>query len=281
MTERTGVPKDEFLASVRQALGKDRPPPVGAIRKPPVYPRLGETLAELEAAAQEVRQRTLTNRGALLDRLAATAQLQGWQVWRGPDPEEAIGYIGSVAAAWFDKLTTSGNRVTTSGHAPTASGDNLTASGVRRVVRSDQEVFRTVPVDAALRNLGLELIVVARDQAHSRDSLREAISTAGLGLTGADYAVAETGSVVVLPRQGLSRLVSVVPPVHLALVRPQDLVENLDDLFLLRRLDYHQNGGEMGSYLNFISGPSRTADIEQTLVIGVHGPREVHLVLLG
>jgi L-lactate dehydrogenase complex protein LldG len=87
--------------------------------------------------------------------------------------------------------------------------------------------------------------------------------------------------VVILPRQGLSRLVSLVPPVHIALVRAQEIVESLDNVFLLRRLDYHRNGGDMGSYLNFISGPSRTADIEQTLVVGVHGPKEVHLVLLG
>jgi L-lactate dehydrogenase complex protein LldG len=111
--------------------------------------------------------------------------------------------------------------------------------------------------------------------------LREEIVAAGVGITGADYAVAETGSVVILPRKGLSRLVSLVPPVHIALVRAREIVESLDDVFLLRRLDYYQNGGDMGSYLNFISGPSRTADIEQTLVVGVHGPKEVHLVLLG
>ena len=84
-----------------------------------------------------------------------------------------------------------------------------------------------------------------------------------------------------MPRRGLSRLVSLVPPIHVALVRPQDVVASLDDLFLLRRLEYHRNGGDMGSYLNFITGPSRTADIEQQLVVGVHGPKEVHLILLG
>ena len=76
-------------------------------------------------------------------------------------------------------------------------------------------------------------------------------------------------------------MVSLVPPVHVAVVRADDLIESLDDLMLFRRLEYHRNGGDMGSYLNFITGPSRTADIEQTIVVGVHGPKEVHLVLLG
>lgn len=260
MTKSLGVPKDEFLESVRQALGKSRQPPVGAGLKPALYPRLGESLAELEAQAQEARQRIADNRGALLDRLATVAQLRGWRVCRTSDLEEAVGYVGSVA----------------------------TASGARKVVRSDQEVFRVVPVDAALKNLGLELITVSRYESTgarpcspTRESLRAEIAAAGLGITGADYAVAETGSVVVVPRKGLSRLVSVVPAIHVALVRPQEVVETLDDVFLLRRLEYYRNGGDMGSYLNFITGPSRTADIEQTLVVGVHGPKEVHLVLLG
>ena len=80
---------------------------------------------------------------------------------------------------------------------------------------------------------------------------------------------------MILPRRGLSRLVSLVPPVHIALVRPEEVLESLHDLFLLRRLEYYQRGGEMGSYLNFITGPSRTADIEMTIVQGVHGPKAV------
>ena len=131
------------------------------------------------------------------------------------------------------------------------------------------------------RDRGLSAVTVARDGDHSREQLRDVITDSDLGITGVDYAVAETGSVVVLPRAGLSRLVSVVPPVHVAIVRPQEILESLDDLFLLRAHEFHQRGGDMGSYLNFITGPSRTADIEQTLVVGVHGPKEVHLVLLG
>jgi L-lactate dehydrogenase complex protein LldG len=243
-----GSSKAEFLASVRQALGR-----TSDAGPPPPYHRLEESLTQLEAQAQEAQQRLDHSRSSLIDRLAETAQSRGWKVRRASNPEDALEYVGSVAAGL----------------------------GTVKAVRSDQEVFRDLAVDAALQSRGISVTAVARNESRSREALREEIIAAGLGITGADYAVAETGSVVVLPRRGLSRLVSLVPPVHLALVRPQDVVATLDDVFLLRRLDYYRNGGDMGSYLNFITGPSRTADIEQTLVVGVHGPKEVHLVLLG
>jgi len=250
LTARTaglpGTPKDEFLSSVRRALGRDATPP------DPPYPRLEDTLSGLEAEAAAVHRRLAEDRTVLLDRLARMAQLGGWNVYRSTGYEEAVAYIESLAASL----------------------------GVDRVVRTGQEVFEQVPVDGALRDLGLSVTTVVQGEARSRESLRQEIVAAGIGITGADYAVAETGSVVLLARQGLGRLVSVVPPVHVALVRPQEVLATLDDFFLLRRLEYHRAGGEMGSYLNFITGPSRTADIEQTLVVGVHGPKEVHLVLL-
>ena len=252
MAASLGTPREEFLQSVRLALGREAGPPN------PRYHRLEQTLPELEAQAEEIHRRVAENRDALLDRLAEVAMRSGWKVCRYSNPEEAVEYIGALAQG--------------------LEGD--------KVVRSAQEVFHQVPVDGALAGLGLSVTVMARsvqesgDDSPSQQHRREA-EAARLGITGVDYAVAETGSVVLMPRRGISRLVSLLPPVHVALVRPQDIVESLDDLFLLRRLEYHRNGGEMGSYLNFITGPSRTADIEQTLVVGVHGPKEVHMVLLG
>jgi len=250
-----------LLASVRRALGRDSDSWGGP--DPPYVP-LGESLSALEAQAQAIWQRAEERRPALLDQLARVAGLQGWRVQRTSDPEEAVGYIASLIAA----------------------------AQVRRVVRSDQEVFGQVLVDPALRKLAVTVTTIASQEerviSHGPPltkggvgDFREAMAAADLAITGADYAVAETGSVVLLPRRGLSRLVSALPPVHVALVRPQEVLATLDDVFLLRRLEYHRSGGDMGSYLNFITGPSRTADIEQTLVVGVHGPREAHLVLLG
>ena len=247
------TPKEEFLASVRQALGRSAAsPPV------PPYARLEESLADLEALERDLLTRLETGLNARLEALAQIAARRGWIVRRTPNPEDALGYLSTV----------------------------VTQLGVKRAVRSAEDVFQQLAVDSILQQPGIETTIVARDETRleenrSRANLRQEMIEADIGITGADYAVAETGSVVVMPRAGLSRLVSLAPPVHLALVRPRDVVDTLDDLFLLRRLDYYRNGGDMGSYLNFITGPSRTADIEQTLVVGVHGPKEVHMIILG
>ena len=132
---------------------------------------------------------------------------------------------------------------------------------------------------------GIDLIPVAADRANadsereSRAALRSAMANADLGITGVDYAIAETGTCVIIPAAGSSRLVSLLPPVHVALVERGQVLPSLDELFTLRRRDFVN--GDLGSYMNLITGPSRTADIEYKLVTGVHGPGEVHMVLIG
>jgi L-lactate dehydrogenase complex protein LldG len=102
-----------------------------------------------------------------------------------------------------------------------------------------------------------------------------------MGVTGVSYAVAETASCAVTPRRGVARLSSLAPPRLVLLIEPEQVLETLDDFFAITRLNRMQARGRVPNYFNFISGPSRTADIEQTLTIGVHGPGEVHMVILG
>lgn len=241
-----GIPAAQFLATVRDALGREGGEPAEP------YHRLQDDLAAVESQASEVRERLQSEIGSLMDQMAVTGGLRGWNVHRSGGVEDALGYVVSLA----ERL------------------------GATSVARSEQSVFDTVPVDAAIASAGALCWPAIYDGPASRAEIRGRLLESDMGITGVDYAVAETGSVIVLPRKGLSRLVSVVPPVHVALVRRSEVIGTLDDLFTLRRLEFLRNGGDMGSYLNFISGPSRTADIEQTIVVGVHGPREVHLVLL-
>jgi L-lactate dehydrogenase complex protein LldG len=110
--------------------------------------------------------------------------------------------------------------------------------------------------------------------AGGRDA-RERQAGAGLGITGCHAAIAETGSLVVLSGPGTPRTASLLPPVHLCLVRPTDLYATMEEFFRDRAADI-----AAAACCTFITGPSRTADIELTLTLGVHGPGRV-IVLVG
>lgn len=115
----------------------------------------------------------------------------------------------------------------------------------------------------------------------ARRELRKYFIDADLGITGANMAVAETGSLVIVTNEGNGRLVSTLPPVHLALVGYEKVIPSLaDSTLILQLLSRSAGGAKMTSYVSYITGPSRTMDIEKTLVRGVHGPEEVHIVLV-
>lgn len=102
------------------------------------------------------------------------------------------------------------------------------------------------------------------------------IQDADLGLTGVDYAIASSGTIVMAASPHHPRSASLLPPVHIAIVRQSQLLPDLAALADKLRQDFPQR---QSSGLALITGPSRTADIEQTLSIGVHGPGELHVLM--
>jgi L-lactate dehydrogenase complex protein LldG len=99
-------------------------------------------------------------------------------------------------------------------------------------------------------------------------------------ITGADAAVAESGSFALVSGPGRGRLASLLPPVHIALLRDSRVVRSLPDALDLLARDFGPSLFQDRSNLVFVSGPSRTADIELSLTLGVHGPRAVHVVIV-
>jgi L-lactate dehydrogenase complex protein LldG len=95
----------------------------------------------------------------------------------------------------------------------------------------------------------------------------------GAGVSEAVYGLADTGSVVLAASPEEPRARSLLPAVHISLLREDRILPGLDELFAAV-------GGELPSALAIVTGPSRSADIEQRLTVGVHGPGEVHVVLL-
>jgi L-lactate dehydrogenase complex protein LldG len=114
----------------------------------------------------------------------------------------------------------------------------------------------------------------------AREAYREACFSAPVGITGADWALAETGSLVVTSQTEGSQLASLAPPVHVALYRRSQLVESLDDVLERLPLGRDPADAAAGRSVVFVTGVSRTADIEQILIRGVHGPRELHAILV-
>jgi L-lactate utilization protein LutC len=110
----------------------------------------------------------------------------------------------------------------------------------------------------------------------SRDRLRELCASADVGITSADYVLADTGTLVLLSSPQEARLVSLLPPSHIAVVPCDRILTGLDELFALL-----PDPAVNTSSMVLITGPSRTADIEQILVRGVHGPGQVLVVLTG
>lgn len=96
-----------------------------------------------------------------------------------------------------------------------------------------------------------------------------------VGVSGVQAAIAETGTVVLDSSRERHRLLSLVPPVHIAIVKASQIFETLGET-----LAFMQRDTEVSPIVTFVTGPSRTADIELTLAIGVHGPQELFVVVL-
>ena len=138
------------------------------------------------------------------------------------------------------------------------------------------------------------------------EQYKASLFEADIGITTADYAIADTGTLVLLSKKVPNpdetrrtpneneeaegqhgpradgeqhRLISLVPPIHICLLDRSRIVANLTDLLTVVHRDAYMSGGPPLA-MTFISGPSRTADIELTLTRGVHGPREVHVLLV-
>ncbi len=143
---------------------------------------------------------------------------------------------------------------------------------IRRILVGQDEVLDGLAVIEPLRAEGVEVVVAGTAEAAKRETL----FAAELGLSGVDYLVAETGSVVLASRPEQPRMLSLLPPIHVAVAERRQLLPDLFDLFALL-------GGkveDLPACLSIITGPSKTGDIELRLVTGVHGPGEIHVVLI-
>ena len=127
-----------------------------------------------------------------------------------------------------------------------------------------------------LAECGITRLAGVRSGITDREELREVCASADVGITSADYMLGDTGTLVMIASPREARLVSLLPPSHIAVVPKERILTGLDELFALL-----PDPAAQTSSMVLITGPSRTADIEQILVRGVHGPGQIMVVVVG
>jgi L-lactate dehydrogenase complex protein LldG len=147
--------------------------------------------------------------------------------------------------------------------------------GAKTIIGSDAQLIYDIDLPKRLEETRIQFLT----ETANSDFIRTA-TVADIGVSGVDYALADTGTLVLVAREGQARSISLLPPVHVAVMKPENLISGLNDLFPLLRAGKGDVAGNLSSAITFITGPSRTADIELTLVVGVHGPQQLHVVLL-
>ena len=147
-------------------------------------------------------------------------------------------------------------------------------NNVQRALCWQHSALEELRIDELLDEADVTAIDHATLAGLPREAQRREMLAADLGITGVDFAVAETGSLLLAAAAGRERVAALVPPVHFAIVRCQQIVADLFDAF--ERFDPRA----LPSNLTFITGPSKTGDIELQLTTGVHGPGAWHVLVV-
>jgi len=236
--------REAFLGRVRTVMAHASPLFEATVSAKPV---------DLETEAREGRARALGQWKGLLERFRTEFEQVGGVFHRVPDVAGAADRVVELAARWE----------------------------ATRILTWAPEILPFDLQALSRRGLGVEVASPLAMGPDTRAASRAAIAGAPVGLTGADFALAETGSLVLLSGAGRGRGVSLLPPYHVAIVGKRALLPGLADLGVeLEALHLNPDPARSGAAVQIITGPSRTADIELTLTRGVHGPKEVHVVFV-
>ena len=212
------------------------------------------------SARDEILQRVRAGLGkgdAAARRAAAEAYMN--QLERGPQPQLA----GDLVARFADKarsLASSVERVGSAEEVPA-----VVACYLNEQALPPQAVATGDVAGLDWAGAGIEV------------ATRVAVDADQTGISGCFCAIAETGTLLLLSGPQTPASVSLLPETHIAVVPVGRIVAAMEDAFALLRAEH----GALPRAVNFISGPSRTGDIEQTIVLGAHGPCRVHLILCG
>ncbi len=247
------IRQTEFIETVKKALnrrGSDVRSLEDMIRKQPD----ADDIRLLEA----IRNRDGKMRIDLLDRITETGKMLNMVVISAKDTVSMTTAIAEIAAA-----------------------ENSEWGEKKSVVAWNHPLVESLDLFTALEPLNIPVHFPNSMTGTDRQAkFRMHAESALIGITSADYCVAETATMTMKSRMGRPRCVSLLPSIHIAIIRLDQILSTLKELYMLLKWDPDEQSEGLSDCLTFITGPSKTADIEATLVQGAHGPRALYLFVL-
>jgi iron-sulfur cluster protein len=253
---------------------------------------------EYKKKARSIREKNAGRLPELIERFAREAQKAGANVHRASGPEEAVETILRIAREKKARLIVKSKSMVSEeiglNGALEKSGFQVVETDLGEWIiqlAGDRPSHITAPAlhltkeriaEILTRRLGRVVAADSREIVRiAREEMRKHFIQADIGISGANLAIAESGTLVIVSNEGNVRLATSLPPVHIAVVTAEKFVETLEEAaVLLKVLTVASAGKKLTSYVSFITGPSSTTDIEKEHIVGVHGPEQVHIIIL-
>jgi L-lactate dehydrogenase complex protein LldG len=249
----TDSEQTRFIANIKKALRQPGSDPHRLKDLIQTGPR-----ADDRSLMESIRGRDRNMRLALLDRMTEVAQTINTTVVTAQSQAQIAAAIAGISA---DR------------HAEWGDG--------KSVVAWDHPLVKRLDLPAALQPMGIPVYFPKDDSRRIKAEIfRRQSETALMGITSADFALAETATLTMKTRPGQPLHVSLLPSVHIAVIRLEQILANLKELYTLLKWDPQHKAEGLTHSMSFVTGPSKTADIEATLVHGAHGPRELVIFVL-
>lgn len=248
------------------------------------------SLPTLRKKARAIRQQTLKNLPGHMEQATQAIRARGGHVHFARTAADAIATVVRIATGHQARLVVKAKSMATEeitlNHALTAAGVKvvetdlgeyiiqLAGQGPSHIIAPAIHLNRQQITDVLSAEAGRTLTTDTPTlAAFARQQLRQAFLEADIGISGGNFLVAETGTLVLVTNEGNGRMVTSLPPVHIAVVGVEKIVPRLQDLdVLLSLLPRSATGQQLSTYTSFITGPRGADEAE--------GPRELHVVLL-
>ena len=256
---------------------------------------------DFDALSEEIRrvkEESIANLPQLVEQFKTEAAETGAVVYEARDAEDANNYVLKLAQERSVKHIVKSKSMLTEEiglreHLENAGIDVketdigewiIQLAGERPAHMVGPAIHKTIEQVAELISTGTGEHLEPEPQAllnAARRALRQFYINADMGISGANIAIAETGTIVIVTNEGNGCMATTLPPIHVALVGYEKLVSSLEDAdAILRLLSRSTMGMNMPIYISYISGPSSTNAIPRAPSISAQGPGEVHIVLV-